>query len=163
MRLDPAVVRQQLEQLKLLYPELVADDDAWGLTLESETDLTALLTMAEESRQEAAAWAAGIATRIAELGIRQQRYERREQAMRVLIFKFLKAAEVPKIELAIATLSIRKGGSKLVIPDDTAVPDEFCKVTRTPDKVLIKDALKSVSFNWAALETGPESIAIRTK
>lgn len=166
MRLDPQIVRQQIEQLKLLYPELVEDDEAWGLTLESETGLTELLTMAEKDRQQAAAFAGGIASHIAELEARQKRFERKEQAMRALLFKFLKAAETRKVELPIATISVRPGGVKLVINDEGSIPVELFRVKREPDRAAIKEYLAQypdAARNWAALVQGDDTLAIRTK
>src|SRR5947208_3084369 len=42
--LNPLVVRQQIENLKLVYPALLEDDEAWLASLESETKFEELLT-----------------------------------------------------------------------------------------------------------------------
>lgn len=45
------------------------------------------------------------------------------------------------------------------IVDDAAVPDEFCRVKREPDKKKIKEELESgAKHNWAALEYGEKHL-----
>jgi hypothetical protein len=145
MRLDPQTVRQQIANLALTYPEIAEDEDAWAITVESETDVHDLLRQVEQRRQAAAAFAGGIASNIAELELRLKRFERREQAMRELAFKIMTFAELKKAELDIATLSIRNGQQKLVnfanvVP--TSLPDDLCKIVRELDKTKIKERLK---------------------
>lgn len=165
MRLDPQLVKHQIECLRITHPELCEDEDAWLLSLESETDFQEAIERIEQQRQEAAHMAGGCATHIAELEQRQARWERKEQAMRKLAFGLMKAADVQKVTLPAATLSVSKGRMKLVIPDETAVPDEFCRIKKEPDKTRIKAAMETGAFapNWAAMEPSPETLSIRTK
>ena len=80
------------------------------------------------------------------------------------MLKVLQAANLPKVELPEATLSIRNGSEKVVINDETSVPHEYCYVKYTPNKTRIKELLKSgTTLNWAALVIGEPTIAIRTK
>ena len=48
--LNPQVVRQQIENLKVLHLDLFEDEEAWLLSLESETDMNALLTLVSKIR-----------------------------------------------------------------------------------------------------------------
>ncbi|MBN8958026.1 MAG: siphovirus Gp157 family protein, partial [Rhizobiales bacterium] len=55
-------------------------------------------------------------------------------------------------------------GEKLIIPDDSAVPEQWTKVERRIDAQRIKAALKGgLEVNWAAIERSPETISVRTK
>ena len=145
MRLDPNAIRQQIENLKLLWPEAWEDGEDQLLLdmLEGETDMIKFLRRVEERRQEATHMAAGCASHIAELGCRLLRLEKREAAMRKIEFEVLDTAGRKKVELPIATLSIRNGQQKVVITDDTLIPDHLCKIERTPKKSDIKELLKS--------------------
>ena len=67
----------------------------------------------------------------------------RETAMRKIEFSMLDAAGIKKVELPIATLGIHNGQQKVVITDDTLIPDHLCKIERTPKKSDIKKLLKS--------------------
>ncbi len=165
MLLDVAVVRAQIEQLKLTNPEIWESEDIVLLedSLLGSTELYEFLTICEDRRQDSVSTAAGIATRIAELGLRQKRYEHREQAMRALIFRLMTAAEVRKVELPIATISIGKGREKLVILDKDAVPPHLRR-PGPPDMAAIKGERDAgMQFNWVAIEPATQQLIIRTK
>ena len=167
MLLRPDTVRQQIANLALTYPEIAEDEDAWALTVESETDVMDLLREIEKRRQAAAAFAGGIASNIAELGLRQERYERREKAMRELAFKIMNFADLKKAELPEATLSIRNGQQRLVSYANISsaeLPDDLCRIVREIDKTKIKEALKAgQTVTGFELSNSEPSLSIRTK
>ena len=47
--------------------------------------------------------------------------------------------------------------------DETAIPDFYMKVVRSPDKTLIKEALAKGPVSGAALSNGGETIAIKVR
>jgi hypothetical protein len=164
--LDPTFVKQQIANLKLIHPEIWDDEDGVLLVdmLTAETGVCELLNVVEDKRQNATAMAAGIASRIAELELRLDRYERREEAMRALEFKLMQAAEVKKLELPIATLSIRNGTQKVIVTDDKLLPDVLCRIKREPDKTRIKEMLMGgQTVRGCELSNAEPTIAIRTK
>lgn len=166
MRLDPSQVQQQISNLKLTCPEAFEEGDDILLMdmLDAETDLKEFLTVVESRRQDAEHMCGGIASHIAELELRQDRYERREQAMRNLEFKLLQMAEQRKMELSIATLSIRNISPKVIITDDSLLPDVLCNIIRAPDKKRIKELLDAGNeVRGCSLSNGDETILIRTK
>lgn len=164
MRIDPEIVRRQLEQLRLLYPELIEDEDAWDLTLSSETDLDSILAQIVDRMRHAEAMAGGCATRIAETEVRQGRYERQQKAMRELAYRLMEAADIRKRELAEATLSIRQGTPKVIVTDEAIIPDILMRIKREPDKARIKDLLAAgQEVRGCTLSNGEPSISIRTK
>lgn len=164
MRLDPSQVRQQIDNLIMQFPELHEDDILRANMIEAETDLHELLRMLERKRQEAACLAGSIATNIAELGNRQGRFERREQAMRTAMFKLLQWAEVRKAELPEATISIRNGTQRVIITDEANIDDILCRFTRAPDKTKIKELLTAGNpVRGAELSNAEPTISIRTK
>lgn len=165
-RLDAAFVLQQIDNLKREYPFIWDDGDDQLLTdcLSAETDFNEMLTVIVDRMRDAASMADGIASRVAELESRRDRYSRREQAMRVLAFKLMEFAELKKAELPEATLSIRNNPPKVLITDEDAIPDPFCRITRSPDKAKIKDSLThGVPVQGAELSNSEPSLAIRTK
>lgn len=162
--LHPDIIRAQLSALRLQHGELEADEEAWIASLESETDLTELLSRLLDSWRNDESLAGGIAGRIAELELRQERLGQRAKAKREVARTLMLAANVRKLELPEGTLSIRNGGERLEIPDETAVPDEWCKTIKTPEKAKIKEAIKGgLDVNWAGLVRSPESISVRTR
>lgn len=162
--LDPSIVKLQVENLRLQHGELEADEEAWLLALESETSLDELLTKLVERLDETAILSGGLQTRITELELRQARFAQRQRSIRQAILGLMQGAGVPKKELPLATLSVRKGSQHVVILDEASVPDVLCKITRTPDKAKVKELLLNGSApNWAHMETGEPSLMIRVK
>lgn len=164
MRIDPTIVRQQIGNLKVSYPDLFEDEDDWLLTLDSETDLNEFLDVLIAGNQEDAAFAGGLATAIAEMELRQARFEQRVKARKKLMHELMRAAGIPKAERPLATLSIRKGSTSVQINDEASVPDIFCDFKRTPNKTRIKEAIeRGDPINWAAVVQGEPTLGVRVK
>lgn len=164
MRLDPSAIRQQIDNLLLQHPELQDDDVLRADMIEGETDLPEFLRQVEAIRRDAAGMAGGIAITIAELEIRQGRFERREKAMRELAFKLLQWADVRKLELPEATYSVRAGTPRVVIIDSSALPVELCRIVREPLKAVIGAQLKSgAAIPGAHLSNAEPCLSIHTK
>jgi hypothetical protein len=163
--INPHVVRQQVENLKLLHPEILEDDEAWLLSLESETKFDELLTQLVRRIEDTKALAEGTGNRMDELKARKDRFLRRIESLRDLMFKLMESAELAKLELAEATITVRKGQPQLVgEPDPATLPDEFCKISRTPDRTAIKDALKTgKEVPGFSLSNAQPSLSIRIK
>lgn len=125
MRLDPNIVRQQIANLKLLCPEAWEEGDEQLLTdmLAAETELNEFLAILEDQRQEAAYMAGAIEERVIELETRQKRLMDREVARRHLMQKLLEAADMRKVELPVATLSLRAVAPSVVIECEDDLPD----------------------------------------
>lgn len=165
MQLDPAAIRLQVENLKLTHPDLVADDEAWLATLESETDFNEVLTTIVKRLDDTEALHSGTAERIQELTSRNERFAARIRTLRDLAFKIMQAADLPKVELPLATLSLRAGTQQLIgDADPKSLPDELCKISRDLDRTKIKVALKTgVTVPGFQLTNGPPSLSIRIK
>lgn len=165
MQLHPNTIRQQIEALKLVHPELVEDDDAWQMSLESETDLVELLTNVVRRIEDAKALVIGTKDRFEELQERKARFEHRVEVLRELAFKLMQAAETSKIELPEATLSLRAGTQQLLGEvGAAALPDDLCKISRSPDRTKIKEALKAgKTVPGFSLSNSTPSLSIRIR
>jgi hypothetical protein len=163
MRLDPIHIKHQIGNLRVSYPELVEDDDAWLLAIESETDLDKMLTAIVRQIEDTKALLDGTAERLADLQARKLRFARRVESLRTLAFKMLDAAGMKKLELPEATLSVRAGQPRL-IGDNANLPDELCIISREPDRTKIKDALKAgQEVPGFSMSNAEPSISIRIK
>jgi hypothetical protein len=162
MRHDPQVIRLQIEQLLRQFPELQEDDIP--LALESETDAVEYLRSIERVRQDAVALAKATDLVIDDLTQRKRRFERRDEAIRQLMLQMLQSANLRKIELPEATLSVRNGSAKVIVTDETALPETFIRIKREPDKARIKVALQDgTQIPGATLSNAEEYITVRTK
>jgi nitrogen fixation/metabolism regulation signal transduction histidine kinase len=163
--LDPLVVRQQVENLKIVHPELLEDDDAWISSLESETDFNELLTTIVRRIEDTKALVIGTKDRFEELKARKDRFEHRVETLRELAFKIMHAADLAKVELPEATLSLRAGTQQLSgDADPKDLPDSLCKISRDLNRTAIKEALKTgKEVPGFSLSNSTPSLTIRIK
>lgn len=157
------LIRQQISNLRLTHPELVEDEESWLLALESETDLTETLRAIERKRHETAGLAGGIVHALSQLHERQERFERREKALRGTLFNLLQAADLRKKELPEATLTIRNGTARVIVTDELILPDIACRFKREPDKTKIKELLATGPVRGAELSNAEPCLSIRVK
>ena len=163
-RLDPTLLRAHIEALRHSHPQIANEEDQWLLTLESETELPEFLARVVARMQDTDAKIDGIGNLIAALKARCDRFEQRSDAMRALAFKVLVQAGVKKLELVAATLSIRAGVPRVIITDETRLPENFVRIKREPDKHLIASYLKSGHpVDGAELSNSEPQLAVRIK
>lgn len=163
-RLDPAIVKQQIDSLRAAWPDVFGDDDTWAISVESQTDLHEFLREIERKREDAEALETALKLTMDNLRERRERFERREKAMRALMFSAMQWADLTRVELAEATLSIRNGQPKVLITDEAAIPDEFMRIKKEPDKTLIKTALNNFEDVPGATMSNVEPVlAVRVK
>jgi len=165
-RIDPHWVLQQIDQLYAMYPDLWEEPNEQLLadSLAGQTDLNEALTQIVNRIHDDEDRLDTIKIRIGKQRERHERIDRRVTAMRDLAFKLMQHANVPKIELALATLSVRAGTPKVVITDETALPESCIRTKREPDRVAIKDFLTSgVSVPGASLSNAEPGLTIKDR
>lgn len=164
MKINPEAVRLQINNLLVQYPELLDDDILRADMIEAETEAPEVLAMLVRRIGETKAIADGTKGYVLELCERGKRLDRRVEGLRSLIHKIMDDARLPKIELAEATISIRNGTPKVILTDETALPDDCVKIVRNPDRAVIKDKLTSgQTVPGACLSNQEPSITIRTR
>jgi hypothetical protein len=164
MRLDPAVIKHQVDTLLSAYPELAEDEVLRADMLEGSTDLVEFLRALERRRQEASALAESVTMNIDALAARRARFERRDTGIRDLMFKMLQLAHLRKLEMPEATLSVRTGVPRVLVTDEAALPDELCRIKREPDRAKIKEALADFKpVPGATLSNAEDTFAIRVR
>jgi len=163
-------VRQQIELLRTTHPDLweEGDDQLLADMLEGATELNELLTKIVRHKREAEANAAGARADAAQyadpLYSRAERYDKRVEAMRELALSLMQFADVKRIELPIATLSIHAGSQKVIITDEAALPEDCWRVSREPNKTVIKERLAAgEALPGAAMSNAEPYLNMRTK
>jgi hypothetical protein len=143
VKLSPELIRQQLELLRRECPELSDEDDQLRADMISgETDMDAFLHRIELKRREALQDMRAIADDIRTMTQRADRFERQEQAVRKVIHQLLDAAGLKRYKIPLATYSIGSS-QKVIVIDDSAIPDDFVRIKREPDKTKIGAHLKT--------------------
>jgi hypothetical protein len=161
---DLIYLQQEITALLLAHPELAEDDVLRADSIEGQTGAFEFLSRIVRKIGATKALRDGTIEYRNELDERIARLERREYALRALIFKVMNTAELKKAELAEATLSIRAGQQKVVVVNEDELPEEFIRVKREPDKVRIKAALTAhEQVPGAALSNAEPLLAITIK
>lgn len=159
---DVTVLEREFADLVAAYPELAEDDELRADTIEGETDAYRVLGKIVAIERDANSMIAAINERAKELSARKERYNRRKDAMRALLLRLLKAADLSKVSLPEATVSVGKGRAGVEIIDETLLPDNVVKLKREPDRMAIKAALDAgQEVPGAALKVGNETITVR--
>lgn len=159
---DVTVLEYEFADLISAFPELAEDEDLRADTIEGETDAYRVLGKIVAIERDANSMIAAINERAKELSARKERYNRRKDAMRALLLRLLKAADLSKVSLPEATISIGKGRAGVEIINESLLPDNVVKLKREPDKTAIKAALDAgQEVPGAALKVGNETITVR--
>jgi hypothetical protein len=140
-RLDPIFVQNAISELLLKHPDLLEDEILRADVIEGETDAFDFIAQVVREIGGAKILELGSAAYIAELQSRKARFERRQDALRELLLKVMQSAQLSKVELAEATVSVRQGPAKVMIVDETQIPEDYLRIVSTPDKIKIREAL----------------------
>ena len=164
LTLDAAALAREFDALFAAYPEMADDEELRRDMLDGETSITRVLLHAYDVLTSAKIVQAGIDTVLVDLKARKDRFARREDAMRSLMLGILEAAHLPKLELPVATLSVRDGTTSVAITDLEALPQGYFKTIRQADKTAIKASLEQgEAIPGAELVTGERSLTVRNK
>jgi Siphovirus Gp157 len=164
-RFDLNEIERQVEGLRAAYPELWQDEDERLLAdmLEGCTSFNELMNRVVERMEKAKELAKAQAALLKTLKARHDRYERRHEALRELAFKALQIADLRKLELAQATLSIARGPAKVIVTDPGALPEHCLRITIEPNRLVIKDRiLHGETVPGATLSNGEETLKVST-
>ena len=162
IKVDVANLEAELSALRISYPEL-EDDEVLKLDVfEGQTDLHYILAKLVDSERDADSLAKAVAVRISDLQARKSRAERRKEALRGLMFRLLKAAGVPRVPLAEATISIGRKAASVEIVDEALLPTNVVKITTAPDKKAIAELLKAgTDVPGAKMGEAGEQLSVR--
>lgn len=165
MRFEIGELTAAMEYLFAAYPELQDDEQLRADMLTGETDIESVMTRLVRQAQEARHDASSVAQWIGELASRKTRHERREEAMRDVIQSLMNKANVSKLKLPEATISVTERAPKPVITDEAALPSELIKTIRKPDVAAINELYKTTGQLPAgcALSNGSTVLTLSTK
>jgi chromosome segregation ATPase len=164
--MNPEIIKRQIEALKLHFTTLQdTESEEWLLSLESETDLTEFIEKMILRIEDAKIMVSGLKDHISDLKTRQDRFEWRIDRLRQTITALMDKADVSKIEMSSATVSIRNSQPQLVGDvDPDLLPDDLVRIKRELNKTAIKDALKAGrEVPGFVLSNAPPTLTIRIR
>lgn len=164
LQVDIADFKAKVHELFAAYPELEDDETLRADMLEAETDLHQLVARLVKMKLDARELATGAKARKAEVAERQSRFERKEDGYTALLKGLMLAADLDKLTLPEATVSVTKARTIVEIEDEAALPQGFVEIRRVPKKSEIKAALEAGdAIPGARLGLSDEGLMVRTK
>ena len=160
MQIDTAT----LTYISEILEEYRDDLDTFWDTLDGETNVMdkvgAILLSMNEAKASAQA-----NKELAEMyAARRAMMEERHKSLAKALKTIMLATGQSKIPHPLGTVSLRPGVQSVVVHDETKLPTQLFKVTRTPDKSAIKAALQEGNeIEGAMLVTGGQSVSVRMK
>lgn len=145
------------EQLMHEY-ELLPEDQCLIDTLDGLTDLKDHIAALVRDSVRTKAMASALKIIIEDNMTRMQRFGDKSERLRALALYAMKEANIPKVDAPDYTISNTEGQRRVIVNDEDAVPDEFCKIERTPLKLKIAEELKSGRFVGYAIWSTPERV-----
>lgn len=159
---DVANLLAEVDALFVAYPELSEDETLRADMLEGETAAYDVLSRLVAIERESDNMSTAIAGRIAALGVRKAREDKRKEAMRKLMLRIMQAGDIQKAKLVEATVSIAKGRDSVHITDESAIAKRYLKVVTSPDKTKIGEDLKAgKKVKGAEIKTGEPTLQVR--
>lgn len=161
---DAQIVRNKIEALKAIYPEITEDADLLAGTLEGETDLDRVLAKLVDFVRDAESMVTALKARKDEIAERQKRFERQGDSGRKIIQQLMESARQTKVVLPEATLSVTAAREKVEVNNVDDLPQGFFKTERKPLTKEIKEALMAgQDVPGASLQIGECGLMIRSK
>lgn len=164
LAMDAATVARHVEALYAAFPELADDEALRADMVEGETDLHRVVERALGHKLEARSMVKAMGERKSDLSERIARWQRRDDAMDLLIKGLMEVSGLPKLVLPEATVSLTKGRDSVEVTDVDELPQGMFSLVRQADKAAIGERLKAGDdIPGAVLKRGEGSISVRTK
>lgn len=157
-----AEIARIAEQLDVLCGD---DEQLFHDMLLGESDIDRIVSRIHEQIARDEEMLVGIRARQEAIAERKQRISDRVVASKAAIGKFLRAAQLAKLELPEVTYSVRAGKPSLRVVDPAAVPPELCRAKIEPDKTKINEEYAACDSlpNWLTREPARDVVTARTK
>lgn len=166
-RIEQAMAAWHAARARLLADDadLAGDEAALIALLGPETgEIEDILHRVLRAALHAKDMAEAAEQRIADIQSRRDRYRRRAEQARGTAFAIMDALGIRKAELPDVTATIAAPKAAVVVTDETALPEQFIRTRREPDKAALMVALKGgAEVPGAVLNNGLPSLQLRTK
>ncbi len=164
--MNPRVIqeaRNAVTALLLEYPELADNDQLRADMIEGETAFNDVVRRLVIEAKAAAGHADGVTATIKEMQDRRSRLEQREERIRALVLSLMQSADLTKLALPEATLSVSQRKPAPIKPDTAdGLPEEFVRTKREPDMAAIHAAHKEGrAIPGVAISNGSVQLMIR--
>ncbi len=154
---DLRIAARVLDAMRQAGIDPETDEDAAEL-LSAECDIQErLVRMLRAARREEAE-AKGIAGLIEELKNRAFRRETKALRLRGIVLDAMSDLGLPKLQAPDFTASVGKGRERVVIADEAAIPEHYCRITKAPSLTLIREAFDRGGIVPGAERANPQPV-----
>lgn len=155
-------VIREVNSLLAEWPQLSDDEELLQNMVEGSTRFHEVMEFFLSAMRENEILAEALSARIGKLRQRQTRLTHRAQFYRSLMQRLLERTGTKSVTLPEAKISVVNSPAKVLVTDESAIPDAFCKITKEPNKVAIKAAIQSGTIiPGATLSNGGTTIQVR--
>jgi phage host-nuclease inhibitor protein Gam len=158
---DVDMLRRTIELLLERYPELAADEELRVDMLEGSTDFRETMDRLLRRTQDAIYLSNACDLALRDIKDRQIRFDKRIEFGRELMKRLMETAEVKKMEFPTGTVSIRNTPPSVVVYDEYAIPDDFMRIKKEPNKTLLKEMLEKMDVPGVSLSNGGTTLSIK--
>ena len=155
------ILRRTIELLLERYPELKEDEDLKADMLEGSTDFEETMEKLLRRTQDSIYLAKACQDAERDIHDRRKRFEKRVEFGREMMKRLMETADVRKLEFPTATLSLMNTPPQVVILNEYEIPDDFMRIKKEPNKVLLKEMLEKMDVRGATLSNGGTALFIR--
>ena len=158
---DVDMLKRTIELLLERYPELKEDEELKANMLEGSTDFRETMEKLLRRTQDNIYLSKACQEAERDINDRRKRFDKRVEFGRELMKRLLEAANVRKMELPTATISLMNTAPQVVILNEYEIPDDFMRIKKEPNKVLLKEMLEKMDVPGVTLSNGGTSLVIR--
>ena len=164
IRFEMSDLKQAIDRMFLEYPELQDDETLRADMFEGETQFHSVLERIVDLSLDASSMSEAIKLRMNDLRDRKARFDFKEDCLRNLISNLMEVANLAKVILTSATLSVRNIAPSPIVIDETQLPENCIRIKREPDMKAIKEQTEQgIAVAGTAMGNGKQSLTIRVK
>ena len=158
---DVDMLKRTIELLLERYPELKEDEELKADMLEGSTDFRETMEKLLRRTQDNIYLSKACQEAERDINDRRKRFDKRVEFGRELMKRLLEAANVRKMEFPTSTISLMNTAPQVVILNEYEIPDDFMRIKKEPNKVLLKEMLEKMDVPGVTLSNGGTSLVIR--
>jgi len=161
MKPDIESLKIQISLMMDRHPELADDVDLRADMLEGSTDLHKIMQHLLDAEREADELIEATKERIEKISARRSMFRLRQTSLRDVMMNIMQRADLRKVILPEATISITRRGPAVQILDEELIPEQFFRIKMEVSKTALKEALSDGEIiPGAVLDNGSETIRI---
>lgn len=147
------------------YPELAEDDPALIDTLDGQTALADVVAALVRRAREDDAKAEAVRKIEGDNAARRARFEYRSERQMTAALFLMEQVGRTKVEAPDLTISLRHNPPRVEVYDPDALPAAYVKITKSPDKASLREALANdgAEIPGARLGNGSSSLSVRAR